>query len=86
MSMTRRAFLASAAAGTLMSQSAAGASATPNTARVVPRKFSPNEKLNIGAIRAGGKGSSDISHSKDENIVALCDVDWDRAAEVFACG
>jgi predicted dehydrogenase len=61
----------------------AQAAQTPNTARVIPMKLSPNEKLNIAAIGAGGKGASDIMHSKDENIVALCDVDWDRAAEIF---
>jgi hypothetical protein len=37
---------------------------------------SPNEKLNIGSIGAGGKATSDITEcSKTENIVALCDVD-----------
>ncbi|MFH1740815.1 MAG: Gfo/Idh/MocA family oxidoreductase [bacterium] len=46
---------------------------------------SPNEKLNVAAIGAGGKGSSDISKCgrAGENIVALCDVDWDRAAKTF---
>lgn len=34
-----------------------------------------NAKLNIGAIGAGGKGSSDTDHCASENIVALCDVD-----------
>ena len=32
---------------------------------------SPNEKLNIAAIGAGGKGYSDINGCKTENIVAL---------------
>jgi predicted dehydrogenase len=36
---------------------------------------SPNNKLNIGVIGAGGKGSSDTDSCADENIVALCDVD-----------
>ena len=36
---------------------------------------SPNEKLNIASIGAGGKASSDIDGCKMENIVALCDVD-----------
>lgn len=34
-----------------------------------------NSKLNIAAIGAGGKGSSDTDHCSGENIVALCDVD-----------
>lgn len=45
---------------------------------------SPNEKLNIAAIGAGGKGASDIDGCKSENIVALCDPDWNNAAKTFA--
>ncbi len=41
---------------------------------------SPNEKLNIGKIGAGGKGGGDTHGVKTENIVALCDVDLKRAA------
>ena len=44
---------------------------------------SPNEKLNIAAIGAGGKGASDIEGCSAENIVALCDPDWKNAAETF---
>ena len=37
---------------------------------------SPNEKLNIASIGAGGKAASDIrACAQTENIVALCDVD-----------
>jgi len=58
---------------------------TPNTAKVVPRKLSPNDKVNVAAIGAGGKGFSDIMSCMKlgENIVALCDVDWDRCGEAF---
>ena len=44
---------------------------------------SPNEKLNIAAIGAGGKGASDLAGCDTENIVALCDVDQKRAARTF---
>jgi len=44
---------------------------------------SPNEKLNIASIGAGGKASSDIDGCTSENIVALCDVDQERAAHKF---
>ena len=44
---------------------------------------SPNEKLNIASIGAGGKASSDIRGCATENIVALCDVDQQRAARSF---
>lgn len=44
---------------------------------------SPNEKLNIAAIGAGGKGVSDIAGCEGENIVALCDPDDKRAERTF---
>jgi predicted dehydrogenase len=44
---------------------------------------SPNEKLNIACIGCGGKGKSDVSSVSHENIVALCDVDDERAAETY---
>jgi predicted dehydrogenase len=42
-----------------------------------------NEKLNIAAIGAGGKGATDIDGCGSENIVALCDTDWKHAAKTF---
>ena len=44
---------------------------------------SPNDKLNIASIGAGGKASSDIDGCASENIVALCDVDDKQAARKF---
>jgi predicted dehydrogenase len=45
---------------------------------------SPNEKLNIASIGAGGKAASDIrACSQTENIVALCDVDDNRAQGIY---
>ena len=44
---------------------------------------SPNEKLNIASIGAGGKASSDIDGCATENIVALCDVDDKQAERKF---
>ena len=38
-----------------------------------------NEKINIAAIGAGGKGAVDIGYCAGENVVALCDVDQSRA-------
>ncbi|MBX7255820.1 MAG: Gfo/Idh/MocA family oxidoreductase [Candidatus Hydrogenedentes bacterium] len=80
--LTRRAFLMATTTSAVMTFSKAAAA--PNTAKVVPRKLSPNEKLNCAAIGAGGKGLSDIMACTKENVVALCDVDWDRAKEAFA--
>jgi len=45
---------------------------------------SPNEKLNVASIGAGGQAASNISAAAPtENIVALCDVDDRRAAGMF---
>jgi predicted dehydrogenase len=44
---------------------------------------SPNEKLNVASIGAGGKAASDIDGCATENIVALCDVDELQAAATF---
>ncbi len=43
----------------------------------------PSAKLNIAAIGVGGKGRSDIAGLRDENIVALCDVDDLKMAETL---
>jgi len=45
---------------------------------------SPNEKLNIAGIGAGGRASQVLGGCDTENIVALADVDWARAADGFA--
>src|SRR5664279_4413329 len=48
------------------------------------RYKSPNEKLNIASIGAGGKAASDIHGcAPTENIVALCDVDDKQAASIY---
>jgi len=45
---------------------------------------SPNEKLNIASIGAGGKAAGDIlACAATENIVALCDVDERRAERIY---
>jgi predicted dehydrogenase len=55
--------------------SALGFGAAALTAPAILRAQSPNSKLNIAAIGAGGKGESDIECCSGENIYALCDVD-----------
>lgn len=45
------------------------------------RRVSPNEKMNIAAIGAGGQAITDINGCAGENIVALCDVDRKRLEE-----
>ncbi len=43
----------------------------------------PSEKLNIAGVGIGGQGGWDLDQVKSENIVALCDVDWDYASHTF---
>jgi len=43
----------------------------------------PSDKLNIAAIGSGGMGAGNINNSSSQNIMALCDVDFERAAETF---
>lgn len=50
---------------------------------VLGRGFTaPSDKLNLAAVGAGGKGTSDIYHAWNKganNVVALCDIDWSQA-------
>lgn len=43
----------------------------------------PGDKLNIAAVGVGGIGLRDINKITGQNIVALCDVDWNYAAKAF---
>ena len=74
--ITRRGFLGGAAvlaATTIVPRHVLGGSGyTP-----------PSDKLNIATIGAGGMGAKNTEACAGENIVALCDVDSDRAAETF---
>ena len=46
-------------------------------------KNSPNNRLNIAVIGVGGRGKANWSKVPKENIVALCDVDDNRAASGY---
>jgi len=68
-----------------------GAAASVTAFTIVPRhvlggpgQTPPSEKLNIACIGIGGKGFDDVRNVSTENIVALCDVDTQRAADAFA--
>jgi len=65
-------------------------SAMTAAATIVPRhvlggsgNVAPSEKLNIAGIGVGGMGKSNMIQLESENIVALCDVDHEYAAETF---
>lgn len=57
--------------------------------QIVPRHLlgqgqtPPSGKLNIAGIGIGGQGGGVLNDMKSENIVALCDVDWAKAAGTF---
>lgn len=68
----------------------AGVAAAVAAFHFVPRhvlgaagQSSANEKLNIAGIGVGGQGGGDMNALSSENIVALCDVDEERAAGTF---
>jgi hypothetical protein len=44
---------------------------------------SPNEKLNVAGIGAGGQPFGDLRACEPENVVALADVDWKRGEQGF---
>ena len=46
-------------------------------------KNAPNNRLNIAVIGVGGRGKANWSKVPKENIVALCDVDDNRAASGY---
>ena len=73
----RRRFLkatgaAAAAAFTIVPRHVLGQGQTP-----------PSEKLNIAGIGVGGQGAGDLKEMATENVVALVDVDFKKAANTF---
>jgi predicted dehydrogenase len=76
MSVSRRKFLSNAAI-------------TSAGLTIVPRHVlghgltAPSDRLNVACVGVGGQGRSDLINLATENIVALCDVDWDYANRGF---
>ncbi len=71
--LSRRKFIASTSAGI------AGATILPSHVVAGLGHRPPSDKLNIAGIGVGGKGFTNLKYMETENIVALCDVDWDYA-------
>jgi len=76
-SLSRRDFI------TKSSLTAAGITILPSYVVGGLGHVAPSDKLNIACIGIGGKGVVNINNMVKQNIVALCDVDWDYAAPVF---
>ena len=69
------------------------AAAVAATAAIVPRhvvagsgQTPPSDKLRLAFIGVGGRGATDLKSLADlaQHVVALCDVDQDRAAASLA--
>jgi len=76
MPVSRRKFMSNVAV------TAAGLTVVPR--HVLGRGFeAPSDTLNVAAVGVGGQGRSDLVNLSTQNIVALCDVDWDYANRGF---
>jgi predicted dehydrogenase len=47
------------------------------------KAVSANEKLNLAVIGLGGQGKANLNGASKENVVALCDVDDNRAGDAY---
>ena len=75
--ISRRTFVSRVAA------TSAGFAIVPR--HVLGRGFTaPSDRLNVAAVGVGGQGRSNMVNLASENIVALCDVDWEYADKGFA--
>jgi predicted dehydrogenase len=75
--MSRRRFVNTSAVA------AAGITIVPSHTVSGLGHIAPSDKLNIAGIGVGGKGKQNLRNMVGQNIVALCDVDWDYADDVF---
>src|SRR6202043_1397570 len=74
--ISRRTFLTKVAAG--------GAACAIVPRHVLGRGFTPpSDTLNIAGVGVGGIGRANLINLASQNIVALCDVDWDYAGKAF---
>ncbi|MDA3925372.1 MAG: Gfo/Idh/MocA family oxidoreductase [Kiritimatiellae bacterium] len=71
--LSRRSFIASSSVATV-------------AAFTAPHAYAQNKEFRIAQIGCGGKGAGDLSYvtRAGAKVVALCDVDSDRAKKTFA--
>src|SRR4030095_14914935 len=70
--LSRRRFVTSAAL--------TGAGLTIVPRHVLGKGFAaPSDTLNVAGVGVGGMGRSNLTNLASENVVALCDVDWEYA-------
>jgi predicted dehydrogenase len=61
---------------------AAGALALPRVSRARPGR-SPNGKVAVAVVGVGGKGKDAVTRGAEEQLVAFCDVDDQRACDAY---
>lgn len=67
----------------LRSAAACGAGWTVLSSGILARGASANEKLNIAVIGIAGRGGANLGGVSSQNIVALCDVDDNKAGKTY---
>ena len=75
--INRRKFIATSSA------TLAGISILPSNVIAGLGHRAPSDKLNIAGIGVGGRGFGNLKQLETENIVAVCDVDWNYSKRVF---
>ena len=78
--MDRRTFLKGSALA------AAGLSVVPRHALGGPGYQAPSDTLNVAGIGVGGRGTSNMNAMTNENIVAICDIDFDHVDQSLRDG
>jgi predicted dehydrogenase len=74
--MSRRSFVTKVAA------TSAGFAIVPR--HVLGRGFAaPSDTFNVACVGVGGQGRSNLINLASQNVVALCDVDWDYAGKAL---
>jgi acyl carrier protein len=62
----------------------AGAGLTIVPRHVLGRGFTaPSDLLNVAAVGVGGQGRANLINLASQNVVAMCDVDWEYAGKAF---
>ncbi len=75
--MSRRSFIRNTATA------AAGITIVPSSVIAGLGHTPPSDKLNVAGVGIGGRGGGVVKSIKDQNIVALCDVDWSYSKNMF---
>ena len=76
--LPRRDFMRNAAAAT------AAFTLLPRHVLGKSKRIAPSDRVNIAAVGVGGMGRANLQALSSQNIVALCDVDWNFADSRFA--